>query len=529
MNSPRKRKSGIENKQYKSAERKAFFRRLDKGGTVRSVAAELGISPHTAYRWRHEAGVSTKRAVNREYSAKEKSEFFRLLQIHQNVSAVARELGFVRVTCYKWAHAAGIFTGRDVSAQRDEFLRLRKFGMSRAEAAQRTNIDKRTAQDWDKGIRQFSGGRIYPDGRVVRYDQKAVLANVKVPRRVYERNDQEGLELLDRPIHPRYLNLQEREQIHDLKAHGWSIRDIAREMVRSPSTISREISRNTQSKVGYLPYAAHRAAATRRKRPKEAKLLMPGPLRDFVVDRLALRWSPEQISQRMVKDFPDDEDMRVSSETIYQAVYVHSRGALKRQLTSPLRQGRLARRPRRGTGHRTSRFVEPMVSIANRPSEVDLRYVPGHWEGDLITGTLNKSAIGTLVERTTRYTMLVHLPHDHNAETVRDGLISVMQGLPGNLRNTLTWDQGAEMSEHAAFTIATDIKVYFCDPASPWQRGSNENTNGLLRQYFPKGTDLSKYSPDHLELVTQELNGRPRKTLNWESPAERLCALLETA
>jgi IS30 family transposase len=300
-------------------------------------------------------------------------------------------------------------------------------------------------------------------------------------------------------------------------------------MVRSPSTISREISRNTQSKVGYLPYAAHRAAATRRKRPKQAKLLVPGALRDFVVEKLALRWSPEQISNRMVKDYPADDNMRVSPETIYQAIYVQSRGALKRQVTSPLRQGRLARKARRDPEHRTSRFVEPMVSIANRPSEVDLRAVPGHWEGDLITGTLNKSAIGTLVERMTRYTMLVHLPHDHNAETVRDGLISVMQRLPQNLRNTLTWDQGAEMSEHRAFTVATDMKVFFCDPASPWQRGSNENTNGLLRQYFPKGTDLSKYSPTHLELVTQELNGRPRKTLGWESPAERLRALLETA
>jgi IS30 family transposase len=452
VDSIKRRKAGIENKLYKAAERQAFFRRLDKGGTVRAVAQELGISPDSAYRWRPEAGVSTKRAANREYSAEEKNEFFRLLSIHQNVSAVARELGFVRVTCHKWAHAAGIFTGRDVSAQRDEFLRLRKSGMSRAEAAHQVDIDKRTAQDWDKGIRQFSGGRLYPDGRVVRYDQKAVLANVKLPRNVYGRNDLEGLELLDRPIHPRYLNLQEREQIHDLKAHSWSIREIAREMVRSPSTISREISRNTQSKVGYLPYAAHRAAATRRKRPKEAKLLAPGALRNFVVEKLTLRWSPEQISQRMVKDYPDDEDMRVSPETIYQAIYVQSRGALKRQLTSPLRQGRLSRKPRRGPEHRTSRFVEPMVSIANRPNEVDLRAVPGHWEGDLITGALNKSAIGTLVERTTRYTMLVHLPNDHNADTVRDGLISVMQRLPQNLRNTLTWDQGKEMSEHAAFT-----------------------------------------------------------------------------
>jgi len=468
------------------------------------------------------------RQPNRKYSTEERAEFFRLLGIRRNVSAVAKELGFVRVTCYKWAHAAGIFTGRDVSAQREEFLALRKAGVSRLEAAERTHTDKRSALDWDKGIRQFSGGRLYPDGRVVKYDTKAVVANVKSPRDIYPRDDQVGLDQLDRPVSPRFLSLEQREQIHDLKAHGSLIRAIAREIGRAPSTVSREISRNAHPKVGYLPYAAHRAAATRRQRPKQAKLLAPGPLRDYVAQRLAKRWSPEQISRRLAKDFSEDQDMRVSAETIYQAIYVQARGALKRELVSTLRQGQLVRKPRRSPEHRTSRFVSPMVSISQRPKEVGLRTVPGHWEGDLIIGTLHKSAIGTLVERATRYTMLVHLAHDHNAETVRDGLISIVKDLPQNLRNTLTWDQGAEMSEHAAFTMATDMKVYFCDPASPWQRGSNENTNGLLRQYFPKGTDLSKYSSDHLQRVAQELNGRPRKSLDWDSPAERLCALLET-
>src|SRR5665213_964604 len=527
MVSPSNRKRGVENVQYKAAERKEFFKRLDKGGTIRAVALELGISPDSAYRWRNEAGVSTRRQVSRRYSAEEKAEFFRRLALHPNVSAVARELGFVRVTCYKWAYAAGIFTGRDVVAQRDEFLALRKDGLSRAEAAERTNTDKRRALDFDKGIRTFSGGRLYPDGRVVRYDTKAVVANVKSPRDVYQRDDQVGLDQLDCPVNPRYLSLEQREQIHDLKADGSSIRAIAREMCRAPSTICREISRNAHPKVGYLPYAAHRAAATRRQRPKAAKLLEPGPLRDYVAQRLAKRWSPEQISNRLAKDFAEDQDMRVSTETIYQAIYVQARGALKRELVSTLRQGQLTRRPRRSPERRTSRFVSPMVSISERPEEVGLRTVPGHWEGDLIIGTLHKSAIGTLVERATRYTMLVHLAHDHQAETVRDGLISVVKDLPLNLRHTLTWDQGTEMSEHAAFTMATDMKVFFCDPASPWQRGSNENTNGLLRQYFPKGTDLSQHSLDQLQDVAHELNDRPRKSLNWESPAERLCALLE--
>jgi IS30 family transposase len=253
MVSPSNRKRGVENVQYKAAERKEFFKRLDKGGTIRAVALELGISPDSAYRWRNEAGVSTRRQVSRRYSAEEKAEFFRRLALHPNVSAVARELGFVRVTCYKWAYAAGIFTGRDVVAQRDEFLALRKDGLSRAEAAERTNTDKRRALDFDKGIRSFSGGRLYPDGRVVRYDTKAVVANVKSPRDVYQRDDQVGLDQLDCPVNPRYLSLEQREQIHDLKADGSSIRAIAREMCRAPSTISREISRNAHPKVRFAP------------------------------------------------------------------------------------------------------------------------------------------------------------------------------------------------------------------------------------------------------------------------------------
>lgn len=240
------RKRGVEYVQYKAAERKEFFRRLDKSETIRAVAFELGISPHSAHRRRNEAGASTRRQVSRRYTAEAKAEFFRRLALHPNASAVARELGYVRVTCYKWAYAAGIFTERDVSAQRDEFLALRSAGFNHSEATERTNTDKCTAQDWDKGIRQFSGGRLYPDGRVVRYDVKTVVANVKSPRDVYQRDDQVGLDQLDRPLNPRFLSLEEREQIHDLKADGTSIRAIAREMCRAPSTISREIIRNEQ-------------------------------------------------------------------------------------------------------------------------------------------------------------------------------------------------------------------------------------------------------------------------------------------
>ncbi len=220
--------------------------------------------------------------------------------------------------------------------------------------------------------------------------------------------------------------------------------------------------------------------------------------------------------------------MRVSHETIYQALYFQARGGLKRELVAALRSGRTRRKPHRQPDQRTKRFVDPMIMISDRPAEVEDRAVPGHWEGDLIMGAGGRSAIGTLVERATRYTMLVHLPHGHNAEAVRDQLIDTISTLPQHLRGSLTWDQGCEMARHKQFSMATDMTVYFCDPGSPWQRGSNENTNGLLRQYFPKGTDLSVFGPEDLEHVAQELNDRPRKTLGWDTPAERLRDLLTT-
>ena len=219
--------------------------------------------------------------------------------------------------------------------------------------------------------------------------------------------------------------------------------------------------------------------------------------------------------------------MRVSTETIYQAIYIQSRGALKREIAAAMRRGRTNRKPRRNPAQRTSRFVDPMISITERPAEADDRAIPGHWEGDLIVGTMSRSAIGTLVERSSRFVTLVHLQHDHTAETVRDGLVKTVAQLPATLRRSLTWDQGAEMSGHVSFRVATDMDVYFCDPASPWQRGSNENTNGLLRQYFPKATDLSRHTPDELQHVAAELNARPRKSLGWDTPAEHLRALLE--
>jgi IS30 family transposase len=261
--------------------------------------------------------------------------------------------------------------------------------------------------------------------------------------------------------------------------------------------------------------------------------------------RWANAWSPEQISKRLRIDFPDDASMRISHEAIYQALYVQGRGALRRELVACLRTGRALRVPRARTKARGKKFVSPEIMISQRPAEAHDRAVPGHWEGDLILG-LNSSAIGTLVERTTRFTMVLHLPRmpghgeglrvkngpalaGHGAEAVRDAIASSITTLPEHLRRSLTWDQGAEMAQHARLRIDTGLAIYFCDPQSPWQRGTNENTNGLLRQYFPKGTDLSKHSADDLAAVAAALNGRPRKTLNWRTPAEALDDLLRSA
>jgi len=379
------------------------------------------------------------------------------------------------------------------------------------------------------------------------------------------------------PPSGRYLSFAEREDVSILHAQGEGVRDIACHLRRSPSTISRELRRNAATRGGNLEYRATTAqwhADRRARRPKIAKLAANDKLRDYVQERLAgviaapdgtpvpgptvrwigrrhgrrqdrrwsRAWSPEQISNRLRVDFPDDESMRISHEAIYQALFVQGRGALKRELVACLRTGRALRVPRARARQHQDGFVAPGVMISARPAEVEDRAVPGHWEGDLIIG-LNKSAIGTLVERTTRFTMLLHLPRGegygvqprvkngpalagYGAEAVRDAIVSTITTLPAELRRSLTWDRGKEMAKHADLRIAAGLAVYFCDPQSPWQRGTNENTNGLLRQYFPKGTDLTRHTADDLAAVAAALNGRPRKTLGWRAPAEALDDLL---
>ena len=379
------------------------------------------------------------------------------------------------------------------------------------------------------------------------------------------------------PLSRRYLSFEEREKIALLRAQDCGVREIGRRLQRAASSVSRELRRNAATRSGGFEYRAipaqwHADRASRR--PKPAKLAINVELKQYVQERLAGRvvapggtairgpavpwngrrhgprqhrrwarsWSPAQISNRLVLDFPGVRSMRISHEAIYQALYVQGRGALRRELTACLRTGRTLRVPRARTRGRGKSFVAPELLISRRPSTIEDRAVPGHWEGDLILG-LRSSAIGTLVERTTRYTLLLYLPPHadhgrgprakngpalagHGAEAVRDAITCAMSSFPEQLRQTLTWDQGAEMSQHARLRIDSGLKVFFCDPQSPWQRGTNENTNGLLRQYFPKGTDLSRHNRTDLAAVAQALNTRPRKTLGWQTPAEALNKLL---
>jgi IS30 family transposase len=344
------------------------------------------------------------------------------------------------------------------------------------------------------------------------------------------------------PLSGRYLSFRERELIAVWAAQKATVREIARRLGRSPSTVSRELRRNARFAVPgpssppgarptprpYLASVAQARAEARARRPKPGKLASNPRLARYVQAKLGgrSRWSPEQISAKLARRFPHDRSMQVSHETIYQALYVQGRGGLRRELTASLRTGRAVRRPNRGLGQRRTRVPDELL-ISQRPPEAADRAVPGHWEGDLIIGADSASAIGTLVERTTRYTMLLHLPARHDAAAVRDAMSQVITTLPRHLWQSLTWDQGSEMiGAHTGIRIQTGLPIYFCDPHSPWQRGTNENTNGLLRQYFPKGTDLSVHAAEELAEVAAALNARPRKTLDWDTPAEALAKLL---
>lgn len=352
---------------------------------------------------------------------------------------------------------------------------------------------------------------------------------------VSERTVYRMLATLDGVIRPfdveydqRYLAREERYELARLHGLGWSIRKIADRLGRAPSTISRELRRNQHPRLGhYLPENAHMMAWRRQRRPKPSKLTANPALRDRVQQMLTHRWSPEQVAGRLTVLFPDDKTMRISPETIYQSLYVYPRGELTRELKAHLRSKRASRRPRGQRLNKHSR-IAGAVSIHDRPDEVEGRLIPGHHEGDLVKGSLaSNSAVGTIVERHSGYLTLVHLPDGHDADKVANAVANQLSALPTWFAKTLTWDRGTEMARHADITARTGIQVYFADPYSPHQRPSNENTNGLLREYLPKGTDLSIHTRADLDHIAQQLNDRPRKRLGFLTPAEVLANLLK--
>lgn len=390
------------------------------------------------------------------------------------------------------------------TAERAHYIRLMKQGFNNSEACRIVGVGRKTGSHWRNGrtVRDPATGRTrtYAAITMVR-EQPAVIS-------------------------ARYLSEEERITIADRHRTGESLRSIAAGLGRAPSTVSRELRRNRNPAGQYRPHYAQKKARTRRQRPRQGKIAVLPELKTYVQAMLDRWWSPALICRQLKKAFPGRKDLHIVHETIYQALYIRGRGGLSRELVKCLRTGRDRRKPNRSIARRTSRFAGDVLMIGDRPDEAGDRSVPGAWEGDLIMGTQNRSAIATLVERSTRYLLLVHMPGINRAEDLRDGLIKAFNQLPPALGTSLTWDQGSEMAKHAGFTAATGIPVYFCDPHSPWQRGTNENTNGLLRQYFPKYSDLSIYTPQHLADVAIGLNNRPRKILDDDTPAERFARLL---
>lgn len=394
---------------------------------------------------------------------------------------------------------------RPLSAKREQFMRLQERGWPIATAAREVGISRSAANNWVHGHRTYRNGA--PVGFVAPLERRAV-----------------------RQIHPRFLSQQERIQIADLRQAGHGVRVIAAQVGRSPSTISRELRRNQHIDGAYRPFEAQRQAVVRRGRAHPRKVHSNARLRREVDELLQQRWSPQQISAHLRKRHRDDPKMQLCPESIYQAVYepdstLRRPTPLAPHRASPLRTGRIGRRGQQRSNQRRVRFEQPMLTIHERSFAPDERGEHGHWEGDLILGKDLTSAVATLVERSTRILRLIHLPH-RDADSLHHQLVERMNDLPAGMMRSITWDQGTEMARHRSIAEALRAPVYFCDARSPWQRGSNENTNGLLRDYFPKGTSLKDHTQQHLLAVQDELNRRPRKVLGGQSPLELFDALL---
>jgi IS30 family transposase len=394
---------------------------------------------------------------------------------------------------------------RPQSAKRQRFVKLRERGWSILAAAAEVGVSRTTGNNWTRGYKTYRHGRVV--GFVAALERLAV-----------------------RQISPRFLSQEERIEIADLRHAGLSIRQVAQRLGRAPSTVSRELRRNATQTQGYRPFDAHRRATARRARHHRRRIETSDELRQLVAELLAQRWSPQQISRHLRSRFPERPGMWLCHESIYRAVYQPGSGLLRPSRLaphhrSPLRTGRDHRRAQQRTERRRPRFEHPMLTIHQRPFPPEDRSQPGHWEGDLIIGKDQGSAIGTLVERQTRMVRLLHL-RQRDGDTLHEALKARMADLPAALLRSITWDQGAEMARHLTIARSLGAPVYFCDSRSPWQRGSNENSNGLLRDYFPKGTDLSTHSIEHLRAVEKELNNRPRLVLNDRAPADLFAALL---
>jgi transposase, IS30 family len=434
-----------------------------------------------------------------ELAASVREEFWKALQLGLSPTAAATVAGVSGATGRKWAKAAGgkrckkHCGTRYSQAARDTFWRAVGSGMSPTDAAVVAGVSENAGRTW-------------------------VAQAGFVPRTPFPAGP-------DPDAASRPISFSARCRLEELLESGCSQARAARLLGRHRSTISREIRRGATGS-GYRARVGQNAVGAGRARPKPRKLQTNPALLGEVLQRLKQRHSPEQIAGRLREEFPDDPEMWVSHETIYQAMYVQPRGELARQVKTALRTGRARRKPQGRKETNGHGRLKGMVNISERPAEADDRAVPGHWEGDLIVGAHGESAIGTLVERTTGFVMLLHLPGDRSAATVAEAMTKAIPKIPEVLRRSLTWDQGKEMALHTKITEATGLPIYFCDPHSPWQRGTSENTNGLLRQYFPKGTDLSFHGPGILDNVAAELNARPRKRHNWRTPAEELHRLL---
>lgn len=506
---------------------------LTTGRSVRSIATELGLRYDTCLAVAKGHGWLTPRAYSR-ITEEQSRQIADLVTAGSSVRAAAHTVGISEAVAYRVAMSAGVHlrqpgNGITATARRVEYLRLRLSQMSQKDAATAIGITRRTALDFDKGVTKSAKTtrreRFLPAGGHAKTYNRLMTMMLQRSADPAARNAQPQQRAhidVTKVISSRYLSIQERERIADLHQAGAGVRAIARQLGRSPGTISKELHRNRTPNGAYGPHQAHRGAAIRRLRPKPGKLISNKRLYNYVVDKLKAHngWSPEQIMGRIQLDYPDDTTMRVSMETIYEAFYLDVKGGLGRVLGVTLPSGRTRRKPHKTVGERPKRFIDEMTMIDQRPEEVEARVVPGHWEGDLILGAGNKSAIGTLVERSSLFTTLVHINGRHDAETVCAGLKAAVLTLDERLWSSITWDQGSEMALHKSFSMDTDVDVYFAYPGRPWERGLNENTNGRIRRDFPKGTDLAVYGPEDLEFVANKMNNTPRKALGYQTPAE---------